>query len=171
MILNLNDRKLQMSALAGLAIYSAVVLKNGTEQMKMKDSPLGYVGKGLFTLGWLGLAYSFCGQPKPTLKCALSYGGALGVISAVMAMKTMKLSEQQKKTAGMIFVGSWIAVAIAVGLGKSMKSKQLGMFALANVLGSMLFILPKQRELCVVDGPGMGMFALTWVSLAIANAL
>jgi len=172
MILHFNDKKLRLTGLAGLLIYIAVVLKNSSEQMGMKNHPVGSIlGRSLFVGGWALMAYAISPKPKLDMKCILSYGGALGIVVAVMAMKTLKLLPQQKKLFGMVFIGSWIAVASSIGLGKSMKSKQLAIFALANVLGSMLFILPKQRELKVIDGPGMGMFALTFVSLAVANAL
>ena len=172
MILNLNDRKLRLTSLAGLMIYIAVVLKNGGEQLKMKSHPLSsIIGPIMFTLGWGLMAYSISPIPKLDMKCMLAYLGAAGIVIAVMSMKMLKLSGQQKKPFGLLFIGGWVAVAISMGLGKSMKSKQLSMFALANVLGSMLVILPKQRSLCLVDGIGMPMFATTFVSLALANAL
>ena len=172
MILNLNDRKLRLTSLAGLAIFIAVVLKNGAEQIGMKTHPLSsVVGPIVFTLGWALMAYSISPIPILDMKCMLAYLGSAGIVIAVMSMKMLKLSAEQKKPFGMLFIASWVAVAISMGLGKSMKSKQLSMFALANVLGAMLYILPKQRALCLVDGPGMVMFATTFVSLALANAL
>jgi len=35
----------------------------------------------------------------------------------------------------------------------------------------MLYILPKQREMCVADGPGMALFAATFVLLTLANSM
>ena len=172
MILNLNDRKLQLTSLAGLMIYSAVVLKNGGEQLKMKSHPLSsIIGPIMFTLGWGLMAYSISPVPKLDMKCMLAYLGSVGIVVAVMSMKMLKLSAEQKKPFGMLFIASWVAVAISMGLGKSRKSKMLSAFALANVLGSMLVILPKQRALCFVDGPGMTMFGTTFASLALANSM
>ena len=172
MILNLNDRKLRLTSLAGLAIFTSVMLKNGGEQLGMKSHPLSsMIGPMMFTFGWALLAYSMCGMPKQNMKCMLAYGGAIGVVVAVMSMKMFKLSAQQKKPFGMMFILGWIATALAMSLGKSKKSKMLSAFALVNVLGSMLYILPKQRARCLVDGPGMVMFATTFASLSLANAL
>lgn len=170
MKLDLNDRKLKLTGIAGLMVYTAVILKNGGEQMGQKNSFLSsVVGRMLFISGWALMAYSF-GKPSMKPKALLSYGGALGIVIAVMAMKMLK-SPAKKKPFGLLFIASWIAVAIAVGMGKSMRSKQLGMFALANVLISMLFVLPKQRMLTIIDGPGIGMFLTTFISLTIANSI
>ena len=172
MKLDLNDNKLRMTGLASLMIYTAVVLKNGGEQLGMKKGMLsGIVGPMLFTMGWMSLAHSVVGRPKLTMKSMLSWGGAAGVVVAVMSMKIMNLSEQQKKVAGMMFVGSWVATALSVGMGKSKRAQGLAMVALAYVLGSMLFVLPWQRTNGVVDGPGMTLFGLTWVALVLANSM
>lgn len=174
MKLDLNDRKLRLTALAGLMVYIAVVLKNGGEQIGQKDHFLSsVVGRVLFIGGWALMAYSIVGKPsmRNIQKTLASYGGALGIVIAVMAMKMLPLTPAQKKPFGLLFIGSWISVAVSVGMGKGKDSKMLGLFALANVLGSMLVILPKQRELKLVDGPGMGLFAITFVSLAVANSL
>jgi len=121
-------------------------LTNGGEQLGMEDHFLSnVVAKILFIGGWGVMAFSFVGQPSMKPKSLLSYGGALGIVIAVMAMKMLPLTEQQKKPFGMLFIVSWIGVAIAVGLGKSMASKQLGAFALVNVFGAMLYLLPKMR--------------------------
>ena len=172
MILNLSNTKLMQTGLAGLMIYTSVVLKNGGEQIGMKNHPLSsIVGRILFIAGWGLMAYSISPMPSLNMKCMLAYGGALGIVVAVLAMKMLKLSEEQKKPFGMLFIASWILVAGAVGMGKSMKAKYLAMTALVGVFSAMLVILPRQRKLCLVDGPGMGLFALCFVSLALANAL
>ena len=173
MKLDLNDRKLQLTGLAGLMVYCAVVLKNGGEQIGMKDSFLSsVVGRLLFIAGWGLMAFSFCPKMSMSLKCLLSYGGALCIVLAVLAMKsTFGLSEEQKKPFGMLFIASWLAVGSAVGMGKPMRSKQLGIVAVASVFSAMLMILPQQRKLCLVDGPGMGLFAITFIALALANSL
>ena len=172
MKLDLNDRRLRLTGIAGLMVFIAVLLKNGGEQMGMKKHFMSsVVGPILFTFGWAIMAYSISPVPKLDMKCILAYLGSAGIVAAVLSMKMLKLSPAQKKPFGLLFIFSWIAVAISVGLQKSRKSKMLGMFALANVLGAMLVILPKARTLCVVDNPGIAMFASTFVSLALANAL
>jgi len=173
MKLELNDRKLRLTTLAGIMVYIAVVLKNGGEQIGQKDHFLSsVVGRVLFIGGWALMAYSIAGNPsmKSIKKSLVAYGGAIGVVIAVMAMK-MSLTPAQKKPFGLLFIGSWISIAVSVGMGKGTDSKMLGLFALVNVLGSMLVILPKQRELKIIDGPGMGLFAITFISLAVANSL
>ena len=131
------------------------------------------LGSMLFVAGWALMAYSIAGRPsmKMNQKSMIAYGGALGVVIAVMAMKNLPLSAQIKKAFGILFIAAWVAVAISVGMGKSNRAKMYGYFALANVLGSMLFVLPFARKRNIVDNPGMFMFGLTFISLAIANSL
>lgn len=40
----------------------------------------------------------------------------------------------------------------------------------ALVIGSMMWTLPTQRKLCVVDGPGMPMFVLAWMIYIFMHA-
>ena len=174
MKLDLNNKKMQMTGLAGLMIYIAVILKNGGEQLGQKNHFLSSViGRILFISGWALMAYSMVGPIKMKMdrKSLMAYGGSLGVVVAVMTMKMMKLTDKQKKPFGILFILSWISVASAVGMGKGKMSKMLGMTALLNVLGSMLIVLPWARTNKVIDNPGMGMFAITFISLAIANSM
>jgi len=169
MKIDLTNKKLRMTALGGLIVFIAVVLKNGGEQMGMKNHPVSsIVGRVLFVGGWALLAFSVAGKPSGKTKSVLAYGGALGVVLSVMAMKMLPA---QKKIFGLVFIASWIAFASSVGMDKSKKSKMLSMLALGSVLGSMVFILPKQRTLGIVDGPGMPMFASSFLLLAVANSL
>ena len=168
MKLELSNRKLRLTGLASLSILTSVILKNGAEQLGMsKHFMSAVVGRILFMGGWLLLAYSFVGKPTMSMKSRMSYGGAIAVIIAVFLMK----GGAPKIIAAPLFVGGWLATIIAVGMGKPMLSKQLGIFALANVLGSMMIVLPWQRANGVVDGIGMPMFTMTWVSLILANSL
>ena len=170
MKIDLSNKKLRMTALGGLIVFIAVVLKNGGEQMGMKNHPVSsIVGRVLFIGGWALLAYSVAGKPSGKTKSVLAYGGALCIIISVMAMKM--LSGDIKKIFGLLFIAAWIAFASSVGMDKSKKSKMISMLALGSVLGSMVFILPQQRKLGVVDGPGMPMFASTFLLLAVANSL
>jgi hypothetical protein len=170
MKIDLSNKKLRMTALGGLIVFIAVILKNGGEQMGMKNHPVSsIVGRVLFVIGWGLLAYSIVGKPSGKTKSVLAYGGALGVVIAVMGMKM--LSGDIKKMFGLLFIVSWIAFASSVGMDKSKKSKMISMVALGSVLGSMVFILPQQRKLGIVDGPGMPLFATSFVLLAIANSM
>jgi hypothetical protein len=170
MKIDLNDRKLRMTSIAGLMVYAAVVLKNGGEQMgKQNHFMSSVVGRVMFVGGWGLLAFSVVGKPSGSTKSVLAYGGALGVLMSVMLMKT--LSGDIKKLFGLLFIASWIAFSVSVGMDRSKKAKMISMVALGCVISSMVFILPKQRELNVVDGPGMSLFAATFVLLAVANSL
>lgn len=169
MILILDNTKLLSTAIAGVAIYTAVVLKNGGEQLNMEKHFISNIfGKALFVSGWLLMGFSIAGLPNLNIKSGLAYIGSLAIIVSVFAMKNKIIPKEAAVT---LFVLAWTAVAFSVGLGKENAAKYLAVFALFNVLGSMLFVLPKQREMGIIDGPGMGMFLLTFVSMAMANSL
>ena len=169
MILILDDKKLLSTVIAGVAIYTAVVLKNGGEQLGLEKHFISNIfGKALFVAGWLLMGFSISGLPNLSIKSGLAYGGSLGVIASVFAMKSGIIP---KEYAMALFVLSWLAVAISVGLGKENASKYLAAFAFASVMASMLFVLPVQRRLNIVDGPGMLLFGLTFLFLSLANSL
>ena len=170
MKIDLSNKKLRMTAVGGLIVFIAVVLKNGGEQMGQKNHPVSsIVGPIAFIIGWGLLSFSIAGKPSGKTKSVLAYGGALGVIISVMGMKMV--SGDIKKMFGLLFITSWIAFSVSVGMDKSKKSKMISMLALGSVLGSMVFILPKQRALGIVDGIGMPMFASSFLLLAVANSL
>jgi hypothetical protein len=174
MKLTLNDNKLQMTSLAGLMIFTAVVLKNGGEQMGMKQHFLSaVVGKILFVAGWAYMAYAISGMPSLNMsnKAMMSYLGALLVVMAVMMMKLDDIPKLLKKMMPGMFIVGWILTALSVGMNKSAQSQMLSVLALMSIFGSMLVILPKQRKLNVIDGPGMALFAATFVLLAVANSM
>ena len=93
-----------------------------------------------------------------------------------MSMKNVfgKITMDNKKLFAGLFTLGWLTVGVSVGMGKSSllnRNTYLGVSGAILVLLSMLKMLPKQRELCVVDGPGMPMFALGWVAVVLGNSL
>jgi hypothetical protein len=91
------------------------------------------------------------------------WGASLGVVVAVMAMKKFK-GILPMPVVGALFMLSWLV------LGYASNKKMMGLLASLMVILSMVVVLPKQRELCVVDGPGYALlFPFAWVVLMVAN--
>ena len=197
-VLNLNNKNLMLAILGSSIVYGAVVMKNSSEQMEMApDNIVEQIGMGLFALGWMVVAYVISNK-KMGLHSLMSILGSMGILIAVMNMKAImkekkmmdmemdakEMNNEQREEFKQLripglpmevfmgmFVVSWILVGISVGMGRPMLSKILGAGATGLVLSTMMVILPKQRELCVVDGPGMGLFLLAWVLLSIGSSL
>jgi len=65
---------------------------------------------------------------------------------------------------------AWIVLGVMVGNHLPGRAKYIGLIASAMVLGSMMKVLPYQREEKVVDGPGMPLFVIAWVILIGLNS-
>lgn len=199
MLLKLKDDLLLSSLMGGSMVLLGVVIKNSLEQLGMSKHPLGMIGKLLFVGGWVAIAYS-SGDRKMSLKSGLAVGASIGVVIAVMAMKmVMEKDAEIKKLAKMseggdkeefemllrqlpmnrkymplyaaLFVGSWLMLGVAAGMGKSMMIKMMAMGVPALVILSMMVILPWQRKNHIVDNLGMVLFAKAWLLLAYVNSV
>lgn len=170
----LNNRKLVLSSIAGLAAIAGVVIKNSLEQAKMNMPILEMAGKVLFIGGWALTAYSISlkgTQISISIKSMLAVIASAGVVVSVFMMKAaMKKKETPHIALPITFVSSWILLGVTVALGGKMMGYVGGICAAFFVISSMMYILPKQREMGIVDGPGMPMFSLSWVLLAYVNS-
>ena len=165
-----------------LAIMAGVMLKNGGGP---KQANLGKwsktLGMVLFIGGWLIVAYAVSLNSKGSrfksgMKMWLPVLASLGVLVTVMIMMSIKEKHGGKMpTWAMIlpvlFAALWILLGWSVAMGKGNIAIYLGLGAAALVLLSMLVSLPWQRKNGMIDGPGIGLFALGWVALSVANAL
>jgi hypothetical protein len=168
------SNRLYLTLLGGLLVLSGVVTKNTSEQMEQEDSFVGSkLGPALFVLGWAIVAYSIAlpsntkGYIAPiefdqhTIQTLIAVSA---IVSSVFMMK--KLMDSGKKIPMMypaMFAGGWLLLGFTVG-------GYLGMVSALLVIGSMMGVLPWQRENCVVDGPGMPMFTIAWLLLAAGNS-
>lgn len=165
-------RKFYLLLVGGLIIQVAVSVKNSLEKLKMEDPKVGLVAKGAFVLGWLIVAYSISlsGNKLPLrLKTLLAFGGAAAVVAGVFHVKSSKKAgKEPNKIISMGFPVGWVLLMFALLMGSG-KKKTLAILAVALVLGSMMFVIPYQRDRCMVDGPGYNMFVNAWWLLALAN--
>jgi hypothetical protein len=180
-----NERFWQL-LIPSMLIISGIVLKNGGKQYqkslgKKENLSMTSLGLTLFLAGWAGVAYAVTqdGTTKtglhlwlPLVGIAAIVIGVSGVMFKKKFMSTFNLGEGKMKFFGLLFLGGWILLGYSVAHGKKVEALVFGLLASVLVLGSMFkSALPFQRKHNIVDGPGMAMFALGWVSLAIANSM
>lgn len=196
-VLRLDNQTLALGILGSAMVYGAVVMKNSSEQMGLpQDSVVGQLGKVIFTAGWIITAYVISDK-KMSISSAISAAASLAIVVAVFNMKAImaekkmmdmeldKMDDEEKKEEfkqlrvpgipmpifAAMFAISWVIIGAMVGFGRGMGSKVMGGLATGLALTAMMGILPMQREGCIVDGPGMGLFALAWVLLTIGSSL
>jgi hypothetical protein len=169
------SNRLYLTLLGGLLVTSGVIAKNTAEQLEQPNSFVGSkLGPALFVLGWAIVAYSIAlpGNTKRYIApieldqyTLMTLVATVSIVASVFMMKNLMKSD---KSIPMIypamFVGGWLLLGYIVG-------GYAGMAAALLVIGSMMGVLPWQRENCVVDGPGMPMFTVAWALLAAANAM
>ena len=167
------DKSLLVLGGSGAALAVAgVVGKNTTEQTWSqafkRAAPLFSL---LFAVGWVLVAVAISRGRSPTVQGAVWLAAAC-IVASVTAMK----SRTQKREPAcpllpVVLSVAWLGLGWAATSQLAGASKAWGIFAVALVLGSMLWILPEQRRNCVVDGPGMPMFVSAWAILVVANAV
>jgi hypothetical protein len=171
----LNQSKLIASSFGGVLVIMGVVMKNSLEQLKINNEMGEKLGKFMFVLGWALTAYSISlkgSRISFSLKSLLAtIASTLIVVAVFMMKKLMKEEKEMNMIYPIMFMSSWVLLGGVVGLGGDPMGYVGGLLASALVIGSMIFILPKQRELGVVDGPGMPMFTLAWVLLTCVNVM
>jgi len=171
-MVNLNNEKLYPTLLGALGVISGVILKNSMEQLGTPDNVLGkIVGPILFMVGWAQVVYALGFEPatgtlpmnQNTLMLALS---AISIMVAVFMMKKLMVEGQPMQMIyPAMFAGGWGLLAYVAGNNPWTWSAAL------LVLASMMGVLPWQRTNGVVDGPGLPMFVIAWLLLAVNNSL
>ena len=157
----------------GLLIQVGVTMKNTLENLKIEKKEIELIGKGSFILGWVVVAYSIIisnkGGIQFNMKSLFAIIGAIGIVMAVFHVKMSKKEGKiPNKIISMMFPIGWILTGMSIIMRRERNSWLAGL-GTALILGSMIFVIPKQRELCLVDGPGYNMFSIAWWLLAIAN--
>ena len=160
-----NNLKFIQTMGAAIMVIAGVTIKNSNEQMKdMGSETNDMIGIALFTVGWLYTAYVLSKGKKMNKQIALA-GSSIAILVAVMMMKMkMKKGEEVPMFLPATFALAWIVLGFYLG-------GMVGLIIPALVIGSMMFALPYQRDNCIVDGPGMTMFAFAWVMVAVLNSI
>ena len=167
--MKLNNGLVVQTSIAALLVVFGVVTKNSFEEIGEPDHPVGKpLGMGMFIGGWIYCAYILS---KGKNKKALFIVPSLAIAGSVMMMKKyMAQKEEPPMVFPAIFALSWIVLGVMVGNHLPGRAKYTGLIASAMVLGSMMKVLPYQREEKVVDGPGMPLFVIAWVILIGLNS-
>lgn len=186
--ISLDKNLLAWSSLGAVGVISGVVVKNSMEQLGKSKSVVGtFVGPALFVGGWLVFLYAV----------VLALDGGLGtnwipklqaaaavamIVGSVLYMKQqMAAGKDVAPYVAVLFPIGWVLLAYTIGIGgldsipsvaKLTGAKSvLSLGAAGAVLLSMMWALPWQRKNCVVDGPGMPLFASAWAALIAANSM
>lgn len=158
---------LTQSALGGALVIAGVVVKNSLEQLNKSPSPVGPV---LFIAGWALFAYAVANNAVNNGTSQLPYIAAGIIAASVLIMKqnmsggtTIPVPMNLLKLG---FVAGWLLMAYSIG-----RHSTIAFVSVLAVLLSMMVLLPKQRAMNVVDGPGMPLFTAAWAGMIFANAL
>ena len=163
------------AGLASSLVVSGVVLANSLS--KVNNENLKMLGAVLFLLGWALLAY--CVVNKNRLLSLPNLANLLGIVLVVVAVMMMKLgksrSKHMKKVAGAMFVAGWAVLSVSLALRNNGSLNRVvlpySVAGAALVLLSMVVVLPKQRKWpsdASADGPGMVLFTVGWMLVALA---
>lgn len=172
---NIDARHFTSVMIGAIAVIIAVIIKNGNTQLikhsnveLMTKDNSKMVGTTLFVLGWALVAYTLGVKSSNPMMIYLT---SAAIVGAVMMMMNSKESGQAPMMMWpVIFAVGWISLGYFSSMHSSTNfGRTMGMVAPVLVLLSMMLTLPYQRENCMVDGPGMALFALGWVALAIGN--
>jgi len=170
------SNKFSVLLLGGLIIQSAVAVKNSMEKLKIEKPQFAWAAKSAFIAGWIIVAYSI-GMKKTgfgldfKMRTLIAFIGAGMIVVAVFHMKDAKKNNQQPiKALQLMFPIGWVLTCVAIIMNKSINAC-LAILGTGFVLASMMVIIPKQRELNLVDGPGYNLFANAWWLLAMANGI
>jgi len=168
-MVNLNDSLLCQTSMAALMVIGGVVVKNSSEKLGLSDHKVAKpLGMGLFTFGWLFAAYVLTKGRSDRLPLA---SASIAILVSVMAMK---MCNEEGKSPGKIFPymfgAAWLLLGYSVGDHMKGNMRYFGLLASLLALGSLMVVLPRERKECLVDGPGMPMFVISWAIIVYLNS-
>lgn len=179
--ISLNQNKFFQAMVAAGLVMAGVMLKNGGKQLSKfkgnkENNTTMMIGMALFILGWVGVAWvTSSGSLSSTRSRICVAASATILVIVIVMMEVMKKNPDKKPRWFMVlpvmFSVAWIALGYGVSMGKKNIALWLGVGASLFVILSMLISLPWQRKKNIIDGPGVGLFALAWVGISMANAL
>jgi hypothetical protein len=162
----INDKRLFRMGIASALVILGVVFKNTSEQAKNLPQGtrtiLGLVGMALFLGGWGFVAYNLY-ETIPDK----AYIFIPAIFSIIVSVLVMKMTTLPKIPFGALFMAGWGILGWVISDHLEGKNKWLGPVAALLVISSMMFILPWQRDNCIVDGLGMPMFTMAWGIISV----
>lgn len=163
--INFSSMFTQKTLLGPLLILAGVLLGNAGEELgkpKSKIAPL------MFAVGWVIFANALSNNAanrdaSAPLQKYLPYVAAAMVVGAVMALKAGGEETNKMPLVG-VFIAGWLLFAHSQGL-----KPKASYFAALLVFLSMLYFMPKQRELKLVNGWSLPLFVIAFVILIAVN--
>ena len=147
-----------------------------------KAHNMGFVafGGALYLIGWILVMISFGIDTGSTQRVLLLLLGVLIMLASVLLIRE-RLREKARllpsSLAMMLLSASWLGVSAVM----SFRQRDLTDFRWERalfcfmgsgfILGSLLGIIPKQREILWLDGPGYATYLLGWVLVAMGFSL
>jgi hypothetical protein len=189
-MVTLNDKKFVWMLLAGIMSITGMLIKNGYESTYL-DLP--FIDIGSYKAGgWLcilsifiaALSIATNGNSYSIFDLRSDGYGALAMFAAALILifgsKLKQYQSVDQKVdmrcpdyiiAG--FSGGWalLALSIAVQSGWGWLNTGLAFSGVLMMITAKLGVLPYQRRILQVDGPGYSLITAGWLSLAFANGL
>lgn len=169
-MISLQNNRLYLTLLGGFLVTASLMVKNMNVQLNRYDNTVDMSGNVLYIIGWAVVAYALSlsyktnkyldipQMDKDTIMILVAV--AMIVFSTIMMRNTSKPAVMYPA----MYTLGWVLLAYVLN---SRYATIGALFALAATM----FILPWQRKMCVVDGPGIALFTAAWFLLAIANAM
>ena len=166
-----NTERLTWSAVAAWIVILGVILKNGIEQAGWGKMPAMASGLPVFVIGWILVAVALSKGKKglPGHQAGIWLSSLAILATAIASGVIMSQGERPHLALPIIFGLAWLALGWLAG--NTILGSVAGLLGGAAVIFSMVFLLPLQRDYCVVDGPGMPLFVLGWTLVVFAHSI
>lgn len=184
MSLTLNNKRLWGVLISSFAILGGVTLKDSIQEYSENPNPnklLTMLGVSLFIIGWIGVAYFVSlGKEGRTVGGIKTWLGLISSLFIMLSALSVRWAEDTFRNtspprwvmaSGTVFAMMWLLLGYSVSIGKSSGALWFGLSAAILAIFSALVVVPWQRSRNIVDGPGIILLTLAWVSFAVANAM
>lgn len=157
---------------AGIIIPSTLVLigsilTRGSEKLPTKTlkQTLQYTSIAMFVIGWL-LLIRYTGKYSRFSQIA-----SILILLSSLILYNVKQDKKSISILGkVLFAVGWILLGFFVSAERDPTSLAFGLVSAIVMIITTLLVLPFQRQLKMVDGPGIMMQTLAWVLLAMSHS-
>jgi hypothetical protein len=181
MVKLINTRFYYSSIGALLIIFGYIINKSRKKINESKSNIYKIISKIIYIIGWIIFTLSIGISDHKTydinLKSLLSILGTGILLFSLYKINKIKNDDKNddKNDINKIillilhFIG-WFILSFSIYY----KSQNIGkyiLFGLIFIFSSLLYFLPKQRNKCIIDGPGSYLLGLGWLCLILANSI
>lgn len=174
-------RSLQKVVLPAAGVITAVVLKNGSKQLEKAgrgvSTSMKKLAPLLFVIAWAGVVHAMTFSRGSFVNSKRSKIITMSIVAIVTSVFTLMKGKGKAvkpgwlQYAAIVFGLAWLTLGYGSGLGGGRTGVMIGVGGAVAAIASMLFFLPEQRDLCIVDGPGLPLFTAAFFAIAVANGL